>query len=202
MKSDTGLSGLKVIDLGVGMAPALVAKFLREGGADITRLEPPAGDPFYEVYPAYEVWRRGSTILRENEGPSLDMLLATADVCLVGGEDYPGAARRRDAAALQTRHPGLVVLDIEGYPTGSRHSGRPATDVLVQARSGLSFEHYSRRPLLMSFEPSNYGAALHGLSGLFAALLQRESSGRGQVVATSLFEGALSWPLSLMTTAR
>ena len=85
--SDTGLSGLKVIDLGVGMAPALVAKFLREGGADILRLEPPAGDPFYEVYPAYEVWRRGSTILRENEGPSLDTLLATADVCLVGGED-------------------------------------------------------------------------------------------------------------------
>jgi len=45
MKSDTGLSGLKVIDLGVGMAPALVAKFLREGGAGITRLEPAAGDP-------------------------------------------------------------------------------------------------------------------------------------------------------------
>ena len=96
MKSDTGLSGLKIIDLGVGMAPALVAKFLREGGADITRLEPAAGDPFYEVYPAYEVWRRGSTILRENEGPSLDTLLATADVGLVGGEDYPGAARRQN----------------------------------------------------------------------------------------------------------
>jgi crotonobetainyl-CoA:carnitine CoA-transferase CaiB-like acyl-CoA transferase len=200
-KSDTGLSGLKVIDLGLGMAPALVAKFLREGGAGITRVEPPAGDPFYEVYPAYEVWRRGSTILRENEGPGLDTLLATADVCLVGGEDYPGAARRQDAAALQSRHARLIVLDIEGYPTGSSHSGRPATDVLVQARSGLSFEHYSRRPLLMSFEPSNYGAALHGLSGLFAALLQRESSGRGQVVATSLFEGALSWPLSLWCEA-
>ena len=121
-KPDTGLDGIKVIDLGVGMAPALVAKFLREGGADITRLEPPAGDPFYAVYPAYEVWRRGSTILRENAGPSLDTLLAAADVCLVGGEDYPGVARRCDAAALQSRHPRLVVLDIEGYPAGSRHS--------------------------------------------------------------------------------
>ncbi len=203
MKSDTGVRGLNVIDLGVGMAAALVTKFLREGGADITRLEPPAGDPFYGIYPAYEVWRRGSTILRGSDGSRerLDTLLATADVCLVGGEDYPGAGRRRDAAALQSRHPRLVVLDIEGYPTGSRHSGRPATDVLVQARSGLSFEHYSRRPLLMSFEPSNYGAALHGLAGLFAALLQRESSGRGQVVATSLFEGALTWAMSLWCEA-
>ena len=53
----------------------------------------------------------------------------------------------------------------------------------------------------MGFEPSNYGAALHGLSGLFAALLQRESSGRGQVVATSLFEGALSWLMLLWCEA-
>src|SRR5258706_435290 len=53
----------------------------------------------------------------------------------------------------------------------------------------------------MSFEPSNYGAALHGLAGLFAALLQRESSGRGQVVATSLFEGALTWPMLLWCEA-
>jgi crotonobetainyl-CoA:carnitine CoA-transferase CaiB-like acyl-CoA transferase len=203
MKPDTGLRGLKVIDLGVGMAAALIAKFLREGGADITRLEPPAGDPFYEIYPAYEVWRRGSTILTGSDGARerLETLLETADVCLIGGEGYPGAARREDAAALQSRHTRLVVLNIEGYPGGSRHSGRPATDVLVQARSGLSFEHYSRRPLLMSFEPSNYGAALNGLSGIFAALLQRESSGRGQVVATSLFEGALTWAMQLWCEA-
>jgi crotonobetainyl-CoA:carnitine CoA-transferase CaiB-like acyl-CoA transferase len=49
VKSDTGVRGLNVIDLGVGMAAALVTKFLREGGAEITRLEPPAGDPFYGV---------------------------------------------------------------------------------------------------------------------------------------------------------
>ena len=203
MNADSGLHGLKVVDLGAGMAAALVAKFLREGGADIMRLEPSEGDPFYGVYPAYEVWRRGSTILRGSDGSRerLETLLASADVCLVGGEDYPGMARRRDAAALHSRYPRLVVLDIEGYPASTRHSGRPASDVLVQARSGLSFEHYSRRPLLMGFEPSNYGAALHGLAGLFAALLQRESNGRGQVVATSLFEGALTWPVALWCEA-
>lgn len=87
MKSDTGVRGLNVIDLGVGMAAALVTKFLRESGADITRLEPPAGDPFYGVYPAYEVWRRGSTILRDSDGSRdrLETLLETADVCLIGG---------------------------------------------------------------------------------------------------------------------
>jgi crotonobetainyl-CoA:carnitine CoA-transferase CaiB-like acyl-CoA transferase len=70
-KSDMGLRGLKVVDLGVGMAAALVAKFLRESGAEISRFEPPGGDPFYEVYPAFGVWRRDSTILRGNDGEQL-----------------------------------------------------------------------------------------------------------------------------------
>jgi len=201
--SDPGLSGLKVIDLGLGMAAALICKFLREAGAAVTRVEPPAGDPFYGVYPAYEVWHRGSTLDREAGGSAerLQRLLAQADVCLVGGEDFPGVSRRRDAAALQRQHPRLVVVDIEGYPGGTRDAPRPATDVLVQARSGLAFEHYSKRPILMSFEPTAYGAAFNGLAGLFAALLHRESTGSGQVVSTSLFEGALSWSAALWVEA-
>ena len=201
--SNAGLGGLKVVDLGVGMAAALIAKFLREAGAEVTRIEPGGGDPFYEVYPAYAVWRRGCKIERESANPRqrLDEAVADADVCIIGGEDFPGLVRRRDAAAIRARHPRLVVLDIEGYPSGSRRASRPASDVLVQASSGLASEHYSKRPLLMGFEPTNYGATLHGLVGLFAALLQRESTGRGQVVSVSLFEGALSWILLLWCEA-
>jgi len=199
MDSRTGLKGLQIVDLGLGMAAALVTKFLREAGASITRVEPPAGDPFYEVYPAYSVWRRDleRDPAASNSSAKLDELLSKADVCIVGGEDYPGVDWRRSAADLHARHPRLVVLDIEGYPAGTQHSGRPAADVLVQARSGLAHEHYSRRPLLMGFEPSSYGATLHGLCGLLAALVHRESTGRGQVVSTSLYEGSLSWTLLL-----
>jgi len=198
-----GLRDLKVVDLGVGMAAALVTKFLREAGAAVTRVEPAAGDPFYEVYPAYASWRHGLSLdaAAADSEEALQRVLAEADVCLLGGEDFPGLTRRTDAAALQSQHPRLVVLEIEGYPEGTRHAGRPASDVLVQARSGLAYEHYSKRPLLMGFEPSSYGAALNGLAGLFAALLERESSGRGQLVRTSLFEGALTWPMLLWVEA-
>lgn len=200
--SGSGLRGLTVVDFGVGMAAALVCKFLREAGAEVLRFESAAGDPFYDVYPAYMIWHGGSKIERNgNTVSKQEEALSRADVCIVGGEDFPGLARRGDAQALQKRFPKLVVLNIEGYPTGSKYAGRPACDILMQARSGLSFEHYSKRPLLMSFEPSNYGATLHGLNGLFAALLQRESSGVGQVVATSLFEGALSWIVMLWCEA-
>jgi crotonobetainyl-CoA:carnitine CoA-transferase CaiB-like acyl-CoA transferase len=191
-----GLAHLKVVDFGLGMAAALVVKFLHEQGAGVTRVEPPQGDPFYDVYSAYTIWRRGLAV-EQAAGQSVahaHALLAQADVCIVGGEDFPGIERRQNAVALHARYPNLVILDIAGYPAGTRHANRPATDLLVQARSGLAYEHYSQRPLLMGYEPSNYGAALHGLVGLFAALIQGVSSGRGQIVSTSLFEGALAWP--------
>lgn len=198
----SGLRGIVVADFGTGMAAALIAKFLREQGADVTRFEPAAGDPFYDVYPAYAIWHTGSRIERASgDAATREKLLARADICLIGGEDYPGLARRSDAASLQAKYPRLVVLNLEGYPAATKYAGRPATDILVQARSGLSFEHYSKRPLLMGFAPSSYGAALHGLNGLFAALLQREGNGQGQIVASSLYEGCLSWTVALWCEA-
>ena len=51
------LLGLKVVDLGIGLASALTAKFLAEAGANVVRLEPITGDPFYDLYAAYGPWR-------------------------------------------------------------------------------------------------------------------------------------------------
>jgi crotonobetainyl-CoA:carnitine CoA-transferase CaiB-like acyl-CoA transferase len=183
------LKDITVVDIGVGMAAALVSKFLIEWGATVLRVAPEGGDPFATLYPAYDVWRRGTS-------PGDLSALATADICITGGEDYPGLIRL-DATALAARNPRLVVLNIEGYPAGTRHAGRPATDVLVQARSGLAYEHFSKRPLVMSFAPAHYGAALRGLCGLLAALYEREGSGLGQVVSTSMLEGAYSWMASV-----
>ena len=178
------------------MAAALVTKFLVEAGAKVTCIEPPGGDPFSELYPAYEIWRRALLIDAESSGSHerIRELVAEADICVLGGDDHPGLDDwRHDAAEFQALNPRLVILDIEGYPSQTEDAGRPATEILVQARSGLAYEHYSDRPLLMSFQPSTYGAALQGLAGLYSALYEREYSGLGQIVSTSQFEGALMW---------
>jgi crotonobetainyl-CoA:carnitine CoA-transferase CaiB-like acyl-CoA transferase len=194
------LPWLRVVDLGVGMPPALISKFLGELGARIVAVPPP-DDRTPAAYPACDVWRATSDIRRgaDASAESLDALLRNADVCILGGEDFPGLTYRRDAAALAARHPRLVVLDIAGYPPATPHGRRPAVDLLVQARSGLAFEHYTDRPLRASFEPSLYGAVMQGLSGVFAALIDRERCGRGQVVSTSLYEGLLMWTVGLWT---
>jgi crotonobetainyl-CoA:carnitine CoA-transferase CaiB-like acyl-CoA transferase len=183
------LEGLKIVDLGVGMAPALAAKMLAELGASVTRIDPEGGDPFAQVYPAYAVWHAGAA---RAHAADLDRLLADADACILGGEDHPEVPRRRDAAALAARHPRLVVLDLTDGPAGTRYAG-PSTELLAQVRSGLVWEQEPDRPIVNAFEPGSYGAALQGLIGLLGALFEREASGQGQVVTTSLFEGALPW---------
>lgn len=183
------LEDLKVVDLGIGMAAALAAKLLADMGAAVTRIEPHGGDPFVSVYPAYSIWRRGAVV---GEARDLEALLAQADVCIIGGEDHPDVARRRDAADLSVRYPALVVLDITDGPAGTGYVG-PSTELLAQVRSGLVWEQVPGRPIVNAFEPGSYGAACQGVIGLLGALFEREASGRGQVVTTSLFEGALVW---------
>jgi crotonobetainyl-CoA:carnitine CoA-transferase CaiB-like acyl-CoA transferase len=179
------LTGLKVVDFGVGMAAAIAAKLLADSGAEVLRVEPEGGDPFAAMIPAYAVLRRGAKPGRETD-------LADADICIIGGDDHPELTRRSDAADLSARFPRLVVLDINDGPAGTHYTG-PSTELLAQVRSGLAFEQMPDRPVVNAFEPATYGAALQGVCGILAALIAREASGRGQVVTTSLFEGALIW---------
>jgi len=183
------LAGLVVVDIGTGMPPALIAKFLRENGAAVTRAFVENTAIAADYYPAYDAWTHGES----TSSSPLSELLASADVCLLGGEDYPGLKRPAKAADLAREFPRLVVLDISGYPESGPDAGRPAVDILVQARLGLVFEHFADRPVMMGFKPTLYGAALHGISGILAALIERERSGKGQVVTTSLFEGGLAY---------
>jgi crotonobetainyl-CoA:carnitine CoA-transferase CaiB-like acyl-CoA transferase len=194
---------LRVLDFGTGMAPALVTRYFVEIAAEVIRFEPRSGDPFYRTYPAYEIWHRGK-IKKRSEDLSEEELahwMSTADVCVLGGEDFPGLSRYGDPDQLVKRNPRLVVLSITAYPGAMSRPDRAAAEVLVQAKSGLCYEHYTDRPLRMSFEPCNYGAGLQGLTGVLAALYDRERSGLGQVVRTSLFEGALTYGCSFWSEA-
>jgi crotonobetainyl-CoA:carnitine CoA-transferase CaiB-like acyl-CoA transferase len=189
------LENLSVVDLGLGLPAALVTRMLADMGAQIQRIEPASGDPFYELHPCYSVWRRDSRISRA-ETPAAALTgdrLAGADVCLVGGEDFPGVDWKVNVEELSRSHPRLVILEIAGYCHGTPEAGAPAVDLLVQAYSGLVHEQYSDRPMVYALPAPSYGAALQGLIGVLAALVDREQTGKGQVVRTSLLEGTLSW---------
>ncbi|MFC4899692.1 CoA transferase [Streptosporangium amethystogenes subsp. fukuiense] len=178
--------GLRVVDLGAGMAAALVSTLLADAGAVVHRVAPSGDEVFDEVYPAHRGWR---SVTVPADPADLDVLLAQADVCLVGGEDHPAVTPRHDAADLADRYPRLVVAHLTGYAAGHA-PGAPAVDLLVQARTGMVAEHFSDRPLYFAVPFPTYGQAMLAALGVWTALLERAGSGRGQVVGASLQQGA------------
>jgi crotonobetainyl-CoA:carnitine CoA-transferase CaiB-like acyl-CoA transferase len=188
---------LKVVDLGVGMAAALAAKMFAEFGARVSRIEPTAGDPFYGVYEAYGRWREGFALASIDQ---LEGLLEDADVCIVGGESFPGLDWSFDGHAISHRHSSLVVLEITGYVSNTVDA-TPAVDLLVQAQMGLVFEQFDEHPVCLGLPMPTYGAALMGLVGAMAALIDREGTGLGQRVSASMQQGAALFWNPLWTTA-
>ena len=176
---------LLVADCGRGMAAALVAKVFADLGAQVVRFESAEGDPFYDVYPAYRAWHAGA---RRGERTEREKMIGQADVCIVGGESFPGLAVEQDACILYQCHDTLVVLDMGGG------GASPEADILAQARTGMVHEQFSDRAMYFATALPTYGAALLGLLGAWTALLRRQTTGKGELVRCTLDQGAgLFW---------
>lgn len=135
---------LKVLDLTWGIAGPMATMLLADNGAQVTKIEPPGGDPFRNQL-GYKVWQRGkkSAILDLKNADDRKAFLALASVADVLVESYaPGTTAKLgiDYATLSKLNPRLVYCSITGYGRDNELSNRPAYDALVQARTGLMFE--------------------------------------------------------------
>ena len=144
-QSDAGiLEGLDVLDLSWGVAGPMTGMLLADHGARVTRIEPPAGDPFAELS-GTRVWlrgkRRATLDLRDEAYREVFLALARrADVVI---ESFgPGVAERLgiDHTTLLAANPRLIHCSITGYGETGKHAHRPAYDALVAARTGQQFE--------------------------------------------------------------
>jgi crotonobetainyl-CoA:carnitine CoA-transferase CaiB-like acyl-CoA transferase len=138
------LRDLKVLDLSWGIAGPMTAMLLADHGAEVTKIEPPGGDPF-RAQLGYRVWQRGkkSALLDLKEPADRSTFLALAAHADVLVESFaPGTTTRLgiDYAALSRTNPRLIYLSITAYGRNNSHSARPGYDALVAARSGLLWE--------------------------------------------------------------
>lgn len=192
-RSANFLQGLTVVDLGLGMAPALITKFMREAGARVHRFEPPGGDPFYAIYPAYGIWHHGKSArnLDATAEGELQETLANADIVVIGGEAFPQLDWAFDAQDIAARNPCAVVLELTASVATEAEKDAIANELLMQARTGMCFEHYSDRPVNFAYPVASYGAVLSSLIAVITALIAREDSGQGQIISESLMQGCL-----------
>ncbi|WP_436776583.1 CaiB/BaiF CoA transferase family protein [Yinghuangia sp. YIM S09857] len=135
------LEGVRVLDLSWGIAGPVTGMLLADHGADVTKIEPPGGDPFRGT-PGYDVWLRGrrSVVLDLKQAGDRDRFLAMADGADIVLESFaPGTMARLglDATTLRARNPRLIVCSITAYGQHAGHRGRPGYEALVAARLGI-----------------------------------------------------------------
>lgn len=183
------LAGFSVVTIAVNLPGPVAAARLRGFGAEVTKVEPPEGDPLEASAPAwYRELAAGQPVVRldlkdEARRAELDRLLAAADVFLTA--QRPEALERLGLGwdALHSRFPRLSQIAIIGYR--SPDASRPGHDLNYVAAHGLVAPPELPRTLV-----ADLGGAEAAVSAALAAVLARDRTGEGAFVEVALADAA------------
>jgi crotonobetainyl-CoA:carnitine CoA-transferase CaiB-like acyl-CoA transferase len=192
------LAGMKVLDLGAYLAGPFATMLLADLGAEVIKVEPPAGDAMRRLERIFAGTQRGKlgVALKLGEagaGDALDALVRWADV--VHHNIRLRAARKLgiDYAALQALNPGLVYCHISSYGPKGEQKDWPGFDQLMQAACGWEAEcgGQGNPPMWLRFGVGDYLAALSSVFAVLLAHYRRLETGAGQAVCSSLLGATL-----------
>ncbi len=202
------LAGVRVLEYAQYVAGPLCGVVLRDLGADVVKIEPPAGDGYRYVMPVSPGLGRFFVPLnRGKRSVVLDLktadgrrrsgaLLERADIVL---HNYPPARAEAfglDWETLHPAHPALVVGVVTSFGTTGPLAGTPAYDLVAQARSGLLTAHAGPGdtvPVRAGGIPmADLTAGYLLASSVLAALVAARASGSGSLVDVSLLAAALA----------
>ncbi|MGI9031185.1 MAG: CaiB/BaiF CoA transferase family protein [Ilumatobacteraceae bacterium] len=214
------MDGVRVVELAAWVAGPAAAGVLADWGADVIKVEPPTGDPQRSIFgavgareqqsvPPFELDNRGKRSivldLAAAEGrDAMELLLARADVFVTNTRVAALARLGLDPTAVRQRHPQLIYGIITGYGLDGPGAHRPGYDVgAFWARSTLASSVVPRGalppPIRGGFGDHVTGMTLAG--GISAALFDRQRTGRGHLVSTSLLRAGLycaGWDLGIL----
>ena len=199
------LQGIRVVEMGLWVAGPSAGGILADWGAEVIKIEMPSGDPMRTLYsalsgskesrcPPFDLHNRGKRSVAldvdKPEGRSIaEKIVATADVFLTNMR--PQFLRRAglDHESLLTANSRLVYAILTGYGLVGPDKDAPGFDMAAfSARSGVS--HRATPPGgVPPTLPGGMGdnvTAMALVAGIVGALLHRERTGHGQLVATSL----------------
>ena len=200
------LDGVRVIDLTQVMAGPFCAMLLCDMGADVIKVEPPGGDSTRGMpgaigsdspsFNAVNRGKRGIVIDLKHPG-GIDVvrrLVTKADVFV---ENYrPGTLAKRGLGyeELCASHPKLVYASVSGYGQTGPNAAKGGFDLVAQGVSGLMSVtgEAGQPPVKVGVPITDLGAGLFAVTGVLAALLARDRTGRGQRVDTSLVDAGVA----------
>ncbi|HUZ10332.1 MAG TPA: CoA transferase [Acidimicrobiales bacterium] len=191
------LRGLRALILSPSLVGALVAQFLADNGAEVVIVEPVAGSPL-RAAAAWPAWSRGSKSieldLHEASARAVAASLA-GDADVVFEAFRPGVVERWGLGyeQLAAVAPGLVYASVTGFGRHGPLARLKAYEGIVMAKIG-AYDQFGvlvdrPGPAFPSVAYCSFSAAQLALQGILAALFERERSGLGQRVDTTLVQG-------------
>ncbi|WP_306051006.1 CaiB/BaiF CoA transferase family protein [Oceaniradius stylonematis] len=204
------LAGIKVLELGMVMQVPLAGQMFGDFGADVIKVERPSPgeilrtlDPLAKQKQAMSCYyaalcRNKRTISLDIKSPSgRDALLNLVDRADVLLHNFrPGVMERLGFGfeALEKRNPRLVYAVGYAFGEAGPMAGMPGQDMLAQAYSGFARSGVAdgQPPVVSNTPVVDYMTAQSLVQGVMAALIERQASGRGQKVTTSLLDVAFA----------
>ena len=197
------LAGIRVLDLTQFLAGPFATQILGDLGAEVIKLEAPAGDwsrslPPHFIGPdsAYylSVNRNKKSVVADmKSGDGLALVKRLAGACDIVMENFrPGVLDRLGFAydALAADNPGLIWCSISGFGQDGPDRDRPAYDMIVQALSGgMSMTGEPGEPAVRAGIPiGDLCAGMYGVIGVLAALEERRRTEKGRLVDVAMLD--------------
>jgi crotonobetainyl-CoA:carnitine CoA-transferase CaiB-like acyl-CoA transferase len=201
------LEDITVVSLEHAIAAPFCTRQLADLGARVIKVERPGSGDFARDYDhrtqglaSHFVW-----VNRSKESLTLDLkqpaaLAALAD--LISRADVlvqnlaPGAAARMGLGydVLSAGNPRLIVCDISGYGNDGPYRDKKAYDLLIQSEAGfLSVTGTPEEPCKAGNSIADIAAGMYAYSGVLAALMQRQKTGKGSHIDVSMLEALAEW---------
>lgn len=202
------LAGIRVVSLELAIAAPLCTRYLADMGADVIKIERPGSGDFARQYDSaagkdmssWFVWaNRGKRSLaldlkKPENRAVLHRLLARSDIFVQNMA--PGSVERLglDTDTLERLYPRLITCFISGYGSTGPYRERKAYDLLLQGEAGVfAMTGTPEQPSRAGVSVSDISSALYSFSSLLLALRQRDLTGEGSHIETSLLNSTVEW---------
>ena len=207
MNSGKPLEGLKILDFSAVYAGPICARLLSDCGADVIKVEPPAGGDLIRgpkgtnrVFVHFNAGKRSIAIdLKNPEGQAIAMKLA-ADADVIIENFRPGIMKKfgLDYESVKKVHPTIVYCSISGFGQVGPYVNRAAYAPIAHAASGFDVAHTTSqgdpkgRHAVWGIMIADMLTGSYAFGAIQTALLGREKSGKGEYIDVTMLESMMT----------
>lgn len=201
------LAGLRVIDASTVLAGPMLATYLGDFGADVIKVEHPAGDPLRNAGRHKDGESLEWKLVSRNKKPItlnfstvkgqelFHKLAETADVVITNFRPRTLEKWNLTYESLSKKNPGLILVKVSGFGEAGPYKDRPGFGTLAEAMSGFAQVNGfpDRGPVLPSFALADYATALMGAYATMVAIYERDNSEdeKGQYIDLPIYEALM-----------